>query len=529
MSSSVVLPGSAFHMLGAPRPGHHRAGELTAGERRLPIDLTLMLRPEPVGPAHPAGDQDLVTHWAQTAGLQVTGEDPVTHRLTVSGEADRLAGLFGVRLERFFLEAPQGELLEYRGFTGPVWLPGALAGVVTGVFGLDDRPIARSHLRTLAQGRMPAMAYDPPRLAEIYRYPRLLNDGEGMELVAGMIELGGVTHPLDVALAFSRLGLEPPVIENVWLDGAAPLPDPEGADVEVALDYQVLGAMVMAMAPKARLTIVVYNAPNSERGFIDAVATAAGDQRRRPAAVSISWGAPEDHWSVQGMRAMDSAFAIGSRHGVTYSAAAGDAGSTNNETDRRQHAEFPASSPHVWACGGTTLIASDDRIVSESVWNEMETGAGIAGSGVSRVFATPAYQSGAGLRPRSADDGLPGRGLPDGSGDADPLTGWNIVALRELRTTGGTSAVAPMYTALWTLLAGLRDEPLGAPHEAVYAARGQGFNDVTSGNTGGPYVATKGWDLASGWGSPRGVDIAREMNVTAPNVQVREVQERELA
>ena len=52
--------------------------------------------------------------------------------------------------------------------------------------------------------------------------------------------------------------------------------------------------MVAAMAPKAHLTIVSYNAPNSERGFIDAAATAASDAMRRPAALSISWGAPED-------------------------------------------------------------------------------------------------------------------------------------------------------------------------------------------------------------------------------------------
>ena len=66
--------------------------------------------------------------------------------------------------------------------------------------------------------------------------------------------------------------------------------------------------MVAAMAPKAHLTIVSYNAPNSERGFIDAAATAASDAGRHPAAVSISWGAPEDHWSPQGMR--------GTRRGV---------------------------------------------------------------------------------------------------------------------------------------------------------------------------------------------------------------------
>ena len=102
-----------------------------------------------------------------------------------------------------------------------------------------------------------------------------------------------------------------PDITNVWLDGATPAPDPNGADVEVALDYQVIGAMVAAMAPKAHLTIVSYNAPNSERGFIDAAATAASDAIRRPSAVSISWGGPEDHWSAQGMRGLDAAFATG--------------------------------------------------------------------------------------------------------------------------------------------------------------------------------------------------------------------------
>src|SRR5438552_3617015 len=145
--------------------------------------------------------------------------------------------------------------------------------------------------------------------------------------------------------------LHAPEVVNVGIDGAVPTSDPDGADIEVALDYQVLGAMVLALAPKAQLTIVCYNAPNSERGFIDAAAAAAGDKTRRPAAVSISWGGPEDFWSLQGMRGLDAAFASGSLCGVTYSAAAGDAGSSNAQGDGRRHPEFPASSPHVWACG----------------------------------------------------------------------------------------------------------------------------------------------------------------------------------
>ena len=235
-----------------------------------------------------------------------------------------------------------------------------------------------------------------------------------------MIELGGVVHPFDLAASFARLGLPAPDITNVWIDGATPMPDPSGADVEVALDYQVIGAMIAAMAPKAHLTIINYNAPNSERGFIDAVATAAGDAARHPAAVSISWGSSEDNWSPQGIRGLDSAFATGALHGVTFSAAAGDAGSSNDEIDGFQHPEFPASSPHVWACGGTTLLAARGRIRTETVWNELARGAGAAGSGVSGAFPVPAYQAALGIRPRSADSGAPGRGLPDGSGQRGP-------------------------------------------------------------------------------------------------------------
>ncbi len=389
-------------------------------------------------------DRDRVVRWATAAGLQVTGEDAATRRVMLRGSAEQLSRAFEVDLERFGWQLPDGRNVEYRGHAGPVHLPAHLDRVVEGVFGLDDRPagtLARAWARRRSRPRCSRTTH--PQLASLYDFPRLANGGEGVELVAAMIELGGVVHPFDLAASFARLGLPAPDITNVWLDGATPTPDPNGADVEVALDYQVIGGMVAAMAPKAHLTIVSYNAPNSERGFIDAAATAASDAMRRPAAVSISWGAPEDHWSPQGMRGLDAAFAAGALHGVTFSAAAGDAGSTNDEVDGYQHPEFPASSPHAWACGGTTLLAARGRIRTETVWNELARGAGAAGSGVSSVFPVPAYQAALGIRPRSADGGALGRGLPDGSGNADPLTGWNVVALRRLRSTGGTSAVAP--------------------------------------------------------------------------------------
>jgi kumamolisin len=562
MPDSVPVRGSAYHPAGGTRHGHHRLRKLTQAEMRSDAGVTLLLRERPTGPTtaqslawlqslpdarsrhldinqltarhgFAPGDRDRVVRWATSVGLSITTEDAATRRVMVRGRVEQLARAFDVDLERFRWQQHDGRSVEYRGHSGPVSLPAHIGRIVDGVYGLDDRPLARSHLHSLDDGRSSIVAYDPPQLASLYDYPRLVNGGEGVELVAAMIELGGVVHPFDLAASFARLGLPAPDITNVWLDGATPAPDPNGADVEVALDYQVIGGMVAAMAPKAHLTIVSYNAPNSERGFIDAAATAAADAMRHPAAVSISWGAPEDHWSRQGMRGLDAAFAIGALHGVTFSAAAGDAGSANDEVDGYQHPEFPASSPHAWACGGTTLLAARGRIRTETVWNELSRGAGAAGSGVSTMFPVPAYQAALGIRPRSADNGAPGRGLPDGSGNADPLTGWNVVALRRLRSTGGTSAVAPMYTALWTLVSAQLGHRIGLPHSALYAKRGRGFNDVTAGDTGGPYRATRGWDLASGWGSPNGRQIARDLGARVQSPDIREPRigggEREIA
>ncbi len=378
MPDSVPLRGSAYHPAGGTHPGHRHLRKLDDAELHADAGVTLMLRERRSGPTtaqslawlqslpdpsashldiaqltarhgFDIADRDRVVRWAASVGLQVTGEDAATRRVMLRGSTEQLARAFEVDLERFAWQRPDGRSVEYRGHHGPVRLPAHLDGVVEGVYGLDDRPVARSHVRTLDDGRSAVFAYDPPQLAALYDFPRLANGGEGVELVAAMVELGGVVHPFDLAASFARLGLPAPDITNVWLDGATPTPDPSGADVEVALDYQVIGAMVAAMAPKAHLTIVSYNAPNSERGFIDAAATAASDAIRHPAAVSISWGAPEDHWSPQGMRGLDAAFATGALHGVTFSAAAGDAGSTNDEVDGYQHPEFPASSS---ACVG---------------------------------------------------------------------------------------------------------------------------------------------------------------------------------
>src|SRR5262249_47929181 len=183
-------------------------------------------------------------------------------------------------------------------------------------------------------------------------------------------------------------------------------------------------------------------------GFIDAIATAIHDTTYKPSVISISWGAAESNWTAQAMNALDAACQSAAALGVTITVASGDNGSSDGVTDGKNHVDFPASSPHVLACGGTNLQGSGSSITAETVWNAQPQG-GATGGGVSNTFALPTWQSGAGVPSPTVTSG--GRGVPDVAGDADPATGYIIRVDGKTMVIGGTSAVAPLYAGLLAL------------------------------------------------------------------------------
>ena len=101
---------------------------------------------------------------------------------------------------------------------------------------------------------------------------------------------------------------------------------------------------------------------------------------------------PEDRWSQQSINAFNSLFHDAATLGITVCAASGDNGSSDGDDDGADHVDFPASSPWVLACGGTSLALSDGKIASETVWNGGEMG-GATGGGVSQHFSKPSYQA----------------------------------------------------------------------------------------------------------------------------------------
>ena len=512
--SRIELPGSAREPLAGAR-----ALRPAAADERL--EATLALRPsapplwadhlarlgrgerappltrEQFAQRHGASETDLqaVVTFAAAHGLAVVQRHAARRTVVVCGDVAQMNAAFGVELWLF--EYPQGT---YRASRAAVQLPAELQDIVVAVLGLDDRPQARPHLRVSTGPKPrrsratlpPAGSFTAVQLAALYQFPA----GAGQGQCIALIELGGGYRPSDLSAYFTALALPAPQVVAVSVDHGtnAPSGNPNGADGEVMLDIEVAGAV----APAA--TLAVYFAPNTDAGFLDALTTAIHDTVHRPSVVSVSWGGPESTWTAQALRAMDQALQAAALMGITVCVAAGDGGSSDGMPGTVPHVDFPASSPHALACGGTRLRATANTIVSESVWND-GTSAGATGGGVSAVFALPVWQQGLQLTDaQGLRAPLARRGVPDVAADADPRSGYQVVVDGTAAVFGGTSAVAPLWAGLIARVNAQRGVSAGLLSPLLYA-NPSALRDITRGNNGA-YRASRGWDACTGLGSP---------------------------
>jgi kumamolisin len=455
---------------------------------------------EEYGVLHGAAPADLeaVEQFAHEHGLTVEQRNAPGRSVVLAGTAEAMQQAFGTSLIAY--ELPEGGG-RFRGRTGPVMIPSELKDAVMAVLGLDNRPIARPHVRR-ARRATPAGAFTPPQVAKLYSFPAGV---QGAGQTIAILELGGGYRTTDLRTYFQKLGLKVPAVAAASVGGGRNTPGvDEDADGEVMLDIEVSGAV----APGAKLA--VYFAPNSDQGFHDAIVAAAHDAVRRPSILSISWGGPEDTWTEQASTAMNAALQDAAAMGVTVTVAAGDDGATDGSPDKSLQVDFPAASPFVLSCGGTKLVATAAAISGEEVWNELASDSGATGGGVSRVLAIPAWQQAAGI-PVHPDTGFAGRGVPDVAGDADPLTGYVTRTDGQDEVIGGTSAVAPLWAGLIALLNQQLGRHLGFVNPLLYQKGAGAFHDVVTGNNG-HYGAGKGWDACTGLGSPNGAALAKALS-----------------
>jgi len=534
--SRTVLPGSE------KAPLARAIGEKPApSANKLTVSL-LIRRKKPLKAAHKLGKErltraqyrtnhgadpaavKLVRTFATEFSLKVEPGTPAPERriMKLTGSVAAMQKAFGVQLMNKTLNG-----VTYRVREGSIHLPDELIGNVEAVLGLDNRPQAQPHFRVAGeQGGLSAeiaqaggfarphaagsSSFTPVQVGQLYQFPQP-SDATGQTI--GIIELGGGFRAADISTYFKSLGQKTPTVTAVSVDGGKNSPsNASSADGEVMLDIEVAGAV----APGAK--IAVYFAPNTDQGFIDAVGQAVHDTTNKPSVISISWGSAEVNWTGQSMAAFDAACQSAAALGVTITVASGDNGSTDAVTDGQNHVDFPASSPHVLACGGTKLQGSGSTISSEVVWNELANNEGAGGGGVSNVFPPPSWQSTSNVPAPTTPGG--GRGVPDVAGDADPTTGYQVRVDGQNMVIGGTSAVAPLMAGLIAVANKANGTAAGFLQPAIYSAKGKAaFNDITSGTNyaGTPvgFTARSGWDPCTGLGSPIGTKLIALLSSSA--------------
>jgi kumamolisin len=422
-------------------------------------------------------DLDSVRTFAAGHGLTVVESDAGRRTVVLSGTVAQLNAAFGVELQQFHTGAKT-----YISHSGAASVPVTLKGIVESVHGLDTRPLVSPLNRqaATAQATTPLL---PAEVGKLYGFPT--NSAAGQTI--GIIEFGGGYLPSDIQNYFQNIAKLPvPSVSFVGVDGATNSFTGGGDDTEVILDIAVAGSV----APGAK--IVVYFAPNTGQGFIDAITTAAHDKVNKPSVLSISWGGDESGWGSE-ITPVSQAFAEAAALGVSVFVSSGDSGSQSPA-----QVEYPASDPSVTGCGGTTISNVAGTSFTQTAW------AG-SGGGVSSVFPLPSWQSWAKVPPSVNPKGHVGRGVPDVAGNGDPASGYQLILNgQSIGVWGGTSAVAPLYAGLTAVLNAVLGLPLGFLNNNLYTFEGPYvFDDVTTGSNGA-YGAGPGWDPVTGLGSING-------------------------
>ncbi len=250
----------------------------------------------------------------------------------------------------------------------------------------------------------------------------------------------------------------------------------EGWAMEISLDVQI------AHATCESCRILLVEASSSSYENLATAELTAG--RLGATEISNSWGGPEA--GEPAGQENNTAF---NQPGIVITASAGDNGYLNWDDGEGRYANFPASSPHVVAVGGTRLeLGVNGGRVSETVWN----GLGASGGGCSSVFTAPSWQQS--VSDWSAVGCGSHRSIADISADADPYTGVAIYdASNKCEdetgvhwcSIGGTSLASPLIAAVYALAGGAHGVayPAKTLYEGELKAPGA-LHDITSGSNG---------------------------------------------
>jgi subtilase family serine protease len=392
----------------------------------------------------------------------------------------------------------------------------------------------------LAQYNVPATDggtyYSPTAMATAYGYAKQLNSGDLGQGVTVAVEEWESVDQTAVTDYLNCIGAHNNVTYNTSRAANAIQPSAtNGIGGEASLDIESLASI----APEA--SIIDYEGPDITATFTDAdwlrtfAAPVADDSAK---VISLSWGTCENPTFNATMENGESlTLSLAAVQGQSFFADAGDNGSEdcNNmgQANPMVDAGDPVSIPFITAVGGTSMQGINDPDIS--VWNNS---AGATGGGVSMWWTLPAgagnYQAGftgpGYANICHASGGATCRETPDIAALGDPDTGFPQLSYADNSTayvsiTGGTSLATPVMAGITALADSsskcARSGPAGFINPTLYdlaknpQTYAKDFVDLTTGNNaftpsgykGSLYKAAKGYDMASGLGSPRAQNL----------------------
>lgn len=536
------MPGKFSLLKGSKRPRQSDATRIANVDPNARIELTLSLR----GPALPGAnklpakpltrdqfassygarqaDADKVAAILKEYGIQVDDVSLLTRSMRVSGTAEAVQNAFQTNLG-IYHSANQGD---FRGREGSLKIPAELSGIVTGIFGLDERRVAhRKTLHRTAHAAATAAAaapLTPSDLEQRYNFPA--GAAEGQQIAIAEFEGGYFAD--DLQTFCQKYNVPVPQVTTVPVGAPAltlaqiqQMPPQQrqeelSASIEVNMDVQIVAGL------SSEAQIFVYFAPFTEKGWVDLLNQVMSGTPAKPVTLSISWGLAEDDpdWSASARNAINARLQAAAMVGITVCVSAGDDGSGDQVNDGHSHVDFPSSSPFVLSVGGTMLVGAPANPTEEVWWESpgrrTNNGGGATGGGVSVFFPRPDWQT---VKIASLNEGsIDGRVIPDIAALAGPPL-YDLIFMGKDFPNGGTSASTPLWASLIARIAAnlasgkqaqfltpllYQNGPDGNP-------RGQSASrDITVGNNashpqpGVGYQASPGYDAVSGWGVPDG-------------------------
>jgi subtilase family serine protease len=429
----------------------------------------------------------------------------------VAGTVAVIEGMFKIRLGLY--EHPTDK----RRFFAPDVEPTVAPDVpINFVSGLDNYVIPRPNFfqSTPVSGAADGSGTNGNYLAVDLRnayIPDVKLDGTGQ--VVGLVEFDGYT-PSDIHDYEATNGLPDVPLRNVLLDGVSNIAGPQNG--EVCLDIE----MVIAMAPGVK-QINIYEGSNHADVMNEIAAPTNGEPV--PTEVSCSWGIGNNTNILPALLEM-----VAQGQSVFFDS--GDFGAYHDSTNAMN-----IDQNYVTVVGGTELfmLNAGQEYKDETVWNGNKplTNGTLAkdqsSGGILTNVPIPSYQQTVNM---SLNQGsTQWRNVPDVAMCANHLeivktevfTNGNPSIPGEVIGTDGTSAATPLWAAFTALVnqqaAAEGKGVVGFLNPAIYdIAQGASyhtcFNDITNGsntNALSPdrWFAAPGYDLCTGWGSPKGSNL----------------------